>query len=747
LFFRDLKVFIGASAIATIIWPGFQVFMPAGAVERQSGPRLRIELTDEPRPGIQEKWEQDIDAPSPLVQADDEPVHPMANPKVSSYMQRSALAPVQKTAGEAPAAPKMTVRQARIEINAPAEAQPTAPQMTLRQARIEINAPAEAQPAAPQITLRQARIEINSPHETQPEAINGQVPASPGLKSASHAQPKGQGVPAVKLPVEAEEVAQRQAEALKASQVAANERLARQQNEQAAWAQKQKAQAQQEQLARAAKESALAKASQERQIRREALAQEAQARQHQREAIAKAAQAERAQQKALREKQALALAQEKALLKQKEQEEQAQARERLLQQQALAQQELLERKHQQEILEKASYEKEIQQKALLKQQELEERAQQKALQKKQALALAEKNALLAQKALEQQAQAIALKQQVAIERKQQREVRRQEVLARQAQQNAVKAQQALALQQQRLQQQMKAHQQEVQRLARQQAPALQAQAATMQPVRSLANTKQLPLAIEAPVLSVKSLAPVAMPATSPADSWRATQQEVARYSDLLAAWRQSNPKQSLEPVLLQGQVAVAAILREEGNLTPEAKQALRQQMQGYLWPSQRGINAIPDSAYFAEQAQRHGLPADVAFTALMRQTLHGFLPVTRVQISGMSGCTRFGSHDLVRLYGVWKAFQNTYPTAYVQLLKDPNLLLLPDIEDQLLNSHSACNGPDSVQDELQSFIAGYPDSDLTPRLQKRLANLHRKSAGMVFYQGVQNAAFAPGISH
>jgi hypothetical protein len=70
-------------------------------------------------------------------------------------------------------------------------------------------------------------------------------------------------------------------------------------------------------------------------------------------------------------------------------------------------------------------------------------------------------------------------------------------------------------------------------------------------------------------------------------------------------------------------------------------------------------------------------------------------------------------------------------------LKDPNLPLLSDIEDQLLNSHAACDGPNSVVDELKLFISSYPNSDLTPKIKKRLQNLQHSQFDMSFYQGVK----------
>ena len=109
------------------------------------------------------------------------------------------------------------------------------------------------------------------------------------------------------------------------------------------------------------------------------------------------------------------------------------------------------------------------------------------------------------------------------------------------------------------------------------------------------------------------------------------------------------------------------------------------------------------------------------------------------QLTDLSGCTRFGAHDLVKLYGGWQMFRKQHPNAYQTTLKDPNMMLLSDIEDQLLHSQAACDGPDSVVDELQTFIKTYPHSELTPKLQARLTAIQKKQeADMVYFQGVQH---------
>jgi hypothetical protein len=262
------------------------------------------------------------------------------------------------------------------------------------------------------------------------------------------------------------------------------------------------------------------------------------------------------------------------------------------------------------------------------------------------------------------------------------------------------------------------------------------------PVSSPSPSQQAALSGPIPTpASIQTLHQQTQPIKPVATDAGTAQAEADRYAELLGHWLMAEQAQSLQPVLVQGQVAVAAILREKNNLNPQALQFLGQQMQGYLFQEgPPGLRVIPEPTYFATQAHLHGQPVDVAFTDLLRQTLndHGptILKLLGKQAAGMAGCTRFGSHELVRLYGAWKAFQGAYPNAYAQLLTDPNLPLLSTIQDQLLYSHSACDGPESVEDELQSFLAGYPGSDLKPQLKKRLGSFRKKSEGMQFYQGV-----------
>lgn len=216
----------------------------------------------------------------------------------------------------------------------------------------------------------------------------------------------------------------------------------------------------------------------------------------------------------------------------------------------------------------------------------------------------------------------------------------------------------------------------------------------------------------------------------------AAKQKTDIYAAKYMAWV-AGTNQSFEPVLAAGQEAAAALLPVAEGMEDAQWDAFKQKMTGYLVIRDEVIAIVPDAAFLSEQAKAHGQPQDVAFFQLMAQTLNGYWPITQEQLQDMSGCTRFGSHDLVRLYGAWKQFQQLYPKSYVSALKDQSFLLLADIEDQLVNSQTACDGPDAVADEFETFIKAYPTSTLTPKIKKRLEEVKSKQAEMAYFQGIK----------
>lgn len=215
-------------------------------------------------------------------------------------------------------------------------------------------------------------------------------------------------------------------------------------------------------------------------------------------------------------------------------------------------------------------------------------------------------------------------------------------------------------------------------------------------------------------------------------------QKAAEYNALLTQRLQSPKAGSFETILQKGQEAAVEILKVIDSLDEPTYQELGKQMPGYLQLRDQVIVVAPDPAFFLEQSKKHGTPTDVVFFTLMSQTLNGYWPVTMEQLTDLSGCTRFGTHDLIRLYGAWTDYRKHHPNAYQSAFQDPNLLLLSDIEDQLLNSQAACEGPETVMNELDTFIKTYPHSAVTPKVKARLDALRKNSSDMVFYQGVKH---------
>jgi hypothetical protein len=210
------------------------------------------------------------------------------------------------------------------------------------------------------------------------------------------------------------------------------------------------------------------------------------------------------------------------------------------------------------------------------------------------------------------------------------------------------------------------------------------------------------------------------------------------YVALLIQWQQAKGNQSLEPVLNKGQEAAVAILKVAETLSEEEFNALGKRMPGYLLIRSDILVVGPDPNFFVTLATQKGKPVDVAFFKLVSETLNGYWPSTMEQLDHLSGCTRFGTGQLSDLYGGWTKFRQQYPRAYQKALQDPNLLLIHDLEDQLLNSTSACEGPESVVQELDKFVMAHPGSPLTPVLKKRLQALRQNKADMMFNQGVRH---------
>lgn len=216
------------------------------------------------------------------------------------------------------------------------------------------------------------------------------------------------------------------------------------------------------------------------------------------------------------------------------------------------------------------------------------------------------------------------------------------------------------------------------------------------------------------------------------------QQLTDAYVALLTQWQQAKDKENLEPILNKGQEASVAILKVAEDLSEEAFKALGKKIPGYLMIRSDILVVGPDPNFFVTLATQKGKPVDVAFFKLVSETLNGYWPSTMEQLDNLSGCTRFGTGQLTALYGGWTKFKQQYPHAYQKALQDPNLLLIHDIEDQLLNSTSACEGPESVVQELEKFVMVYPRSPLTPALKKRLEALRQNKADMIFNQGVRH---------
>jgi len=135
--------------------------------------------------------------------------------------------------------------------------------------------------------------------------------------------------------------------------------------------------------------------------------------------------------------------------------------------------------------------------------------------------------------------------------------------------------------------------------------------------------------------------------------------------------------------------------------------------------------SIPDPAFFAELARRHGDAADTAFFAAFGATsASGILPVYVEQMTDYSGCTRFGTGSLVETYGLWRAFLALYPHRYEKRARDQ----VDEVLDELVSGECACEGRAAVMRELELFLSKYPRDRSSARVRERLRDVRSGTA-------------------
>ena len=143
--------------------------------------------------------------------------------------------------------------------------------------------------------------------------------------------------------------------------------------------------------------------------------------------------------------------------------------------------------------------------------------------------------------------------------------------------------------------------------------------------------------------------------------------------------------------------------------------------------SDEGNGAAPIDSFFLQLAHRRGTSADIAFFRLRAATadVQG-APIWVSMVTDYSGCTRFGSGDLVRAWKGWTEYKKGHPARYASTVGET----LESIENELLRGDCVCGGKEDLVRELQLFIDGFPNDTLVTQVRTRMEAVRRGAVGI-----------------
>jgi hypothetical protein len=102
-----------------------------------------------------------------------------------------------------------------------------------------------------------------------------------------------------------------------------------------------------------------------------------------------------------------------------------------------------------------------------------------------------------------------------------------------------------------------------------------------------------------------------------------------------------------------------------------------------------------------------------------RDSVSAAWPAYIEQTTDFSGCTRFGSLELVRCYRLLTRFRTLHPQRYRDRIED----LLSPIEEEFTDGKCACGGVEDMEKEFRAFLREFPKSSIAPRVRERLHDL------------------------
>lgn len=193
------------------------------------------------------------------------------------------------------------------------------------------------------------------------------------------------------------------------------------------------------------------------------------------------------------------------------------------------------------------------------------------------------------------------------------------------------------------------------------------------------------------------------------------------YASALKKFEARKGRSSLEGLLNKGE-AVSEKLDDIESLSESEYARLEKKLRGFAVNREEILFIEPKAKFFARLATSHGTPADIAFFSLRRQIKPGDVWAAYIeQQTDVTGCIRYGTGSLTRLYGQILRFRKTYPKAYVRQINEESEAVL----EEFTVGTCACGSREDVIREFQSFLKAFPADKKAPAVRKRLLKIRR----------------------
>jgi len=202
--------------------------------------------------------------------------------------------------------------------------------------------------------------------------------------------------------------------------------------------------------------------------------------------------------------------------------------------------------------------------------------------------------------------------------------------------------------------------------------------------------------------------------------------EIAAYRAVLRR-AEAGEAGSIEALFEAATRVQATLPRVIEDLSREDYEELERSLHGLVLNRDEVLLAEPDAGFFLALAAKHGTPADVAFFENYKATFPESVWASYLeQQTDVTGCTLFGSGELVARYAGWRAYRAKYPDAY----RAGVAARLADIEEEVTQSSCACGSREDVLRELRQFAAQFPDAPVAKRVRARIRELQRSKSNI-----------------